>query len=166
MLVSRAPIHICREVLHKTTHVNANVLNLAIASMYHPPITHHSFQNLRKWNTVGEFCEKHIQYPWPITTGPDLYLPWTEGAACPLTDEVRDAVRIQNLDLGLWQQQITVTPCNPSTLPHQLDVLIHFECQVHLFSSGFSIPPFLLTTSNSGKTVGIGQKSLQISGEF
>lgn len=42
-----------------------------------------------------------LQYPGPITTCLDLSLAWREEAACPITDDIRNLVIIQNLDLGL-----------------------------------------------------------------
>ena len=109
-----------------------------------------------------------LQYPGPITACLDLSLAWREEAACPITDDIRNLVIIQNLDLGLWHQKVTVTPWDPFILHGQFDVLIHWNVRFTYF---YLTPPYilflLLTASNVDKTVGTGpeRKSLQIPSE-
>lgn len=110
-----------------------------------------------------------LQHPGPITTCLDLSLSWRAKAACPITDEAGNSVIIQNLDVGLWHQQVTVTLCDPSILCGEFDVLILWNVRFIYFYLTLPYVLFLLlTVSNTEKTVGRGQnrKSLPMPSEF
>lgn len=118
---------------------------------------------------IGEFCDKHVCAPSAFRTDQHLSGPVAgleRRSRCTITEEVRNLVIIQDLDLRLWHQAVAVS-CHPSILHHQFNVFIHLNC-LHLFLSGYLIHLFLATTSfrQYRKNIERGQKrkSKHISG--